>query len=115
MHRVEDLKIWRKSIELTKVIYILTKQLPKEEQFGLIMQMKRSSVSIASNIAEGAGRNSTKEFLRFLSIANGSCFELHTQLILVIELGLLNERVAQPALGMCVEIKRMNYALRRKL
>lgn len=65
--------------------------IPSDEKFGLISQMKRSAVSISSNIAEGAGRNSNKEFNQFLGIANGSSFELQTQIILCRELKLLNE------------------------
>ena len=86
MHKVEDLKIWQKSIELTKAVYLLVAKLPEEEKFGLIAQLKRSAVSLASNIAEGAGRNSQKEFKHFLSVANGSAYELQPQLILLIEL-----------------------------
>lgn len=76
MHKVEDLKIWRKSLELTKVVYLLVTALPSDEKYGLTSQIKRCAISIPSNIAEGAGRNSSKEFKHFLSIANGSCYEL---------------------------------------
>ncbi len=72
MHKLEDLKIWQKAIQLSKAIYILISDLPKDERFGLTQQMKRSAVSVPSNIAEGAGRNSNKEFRHFLGIANGS-------------------------------------------
>jgi len=85
MHKIDDLKIWNKAIELTKSVYIICAELPSNEKFGLISQIKRSAISIPSNIAEGAGRNSTKEFVHFLSIANGSSYELETQLILLIE------------------------------
>ncbi len=85
MHKVEDLKIWKKSIDLAKSVYQLTSQLPSNEKYGLVSHIKRSAISVSSNIVEGAGRNSSKEFKHFLSIANGSCYELHTQLILVIE------------------------------
>ncbi|WP_317046083.1 four helix bundle protein [Aquimarina sediminis] len=78
MQKVEDLKIWKKSIDLAKSVYQLASQLPSNEKYGLISQTKRSAISISSNIAEGAGRNSGKEFKHFLSIANGSCYELHT-------------------------------------
>ncbi len=71
MHKVKDLKICQKSIELTKAVYFLASELPSDEKFGLKSQIKRSAVSISSNIAEGAGRNSQKEFKYFLSIANG--------------------------------------------
>jgi len=115
MHKVENLKIWEKSIELTKAIYLLVSELPSDEKFGLTSQIKRSAISIPSNIAEGAGRNSQKEFKHFLSIANGSSYELHTQLILVIELNLINTDKVQPIIELCIEIQKMNYAFQQKL
>ena len=77
-----NLEVWKRSLDLTADIYRLTKQLPKEELFGLSDQMRRAVVSIPSKIAEGAGRNSDKEFKRFLFIANGSIAELETQLLI---------------------------------
>ena len=76
----KDLDVWKKAISLAKFIYDLTKYLPKEETYGLSDQMKRSTVSIASNVAEGAARQSDKEFIQFLYIALGSASELDTQL-----------------------------------
>ena len=76
----KDLEVWRASVELAKNMYALTKRYSKEELFGLISQMRRSSVSIASNIAEGAARNGNKEFLQFLYIALGSASELETHI-----------------------------------
>lgn len=115
MHKVENLKIWKKSIDLTKSVYLLVDELPTEEKFGLISQIKRCSVSIPSNIAEGAGRNSSKEFKYFLSIANGSTYELQTQLILLIELNLIKKEKVQPIIDVCIEIQKMNYSLQHKL
>lgn len=115
MHKVEDLKIWQKSIELTKAVYLLVAKLPEEEKYGLITQLKRSAVSVASNIAEGAGRNSQKEFKHFLSVANGSAYELQTQLILLIELNLITEEIIKPIIDMCIEIQKMNYRFQQKL
>lgn len=115
MHKVENLKIWQKSIELTKTVYILVSELPSDERFGLTSQIKRSAVSIPSNIAEGAGRNSQKEFKRFLSIANGSAYELQTQLILLIELGLVKKNKIQPMIELCIEIQKMNYSFQKRL
>ena len=114
MHKVEDLKIWQKSIKLTKAVYMLTSQLPSDEKYGLGSQIKRSSISIPSNIAEGAGRNSNKEFKYFLSIANGSVYELQTQLILL-ELKLTSKEKVQPVIDVCVEIQKMNYSFQLKL
>ena len=115
MHKVEELIIWKKAIELAKSVYLLTNELPNEEKFGLISQIKRCSVSIPSNIAEGAGRNSQKEFKHFLSIANGSTYELHTQLILLVELNLITEEKVQQVIEVCIEIQKMNYAFQKKL
>ncbi|NAS29957.1 four helix bundle protein [Flavobacteriaceae bacterium R38] len=115
MHKVEDLIIWKRSIELTKQVYLLSKDLPSDEKFGLISQIKRCSVSIPSNIAEGAGRNSNNEFKHFLSIANGSTYELQTQLILLIELKLITKEKVQTIIDMCIEIQKMNYSFQQKL
>lgn len=76
----KDLEVWRAAIDLAKDIYEPTKSYPKDEQYGIVSQMKRSAVSIASNIAEGAARQGTKEFVQFLYIAVGSANELDTQL-----------------------------------
>ena len=115
MHKVEDLIIWKKSIELAKSIYVLVANLPSDEKFGLVSQIKRSVISIPSNIAEGAGRNSKKEFKHFLSIANGSVYELHTQLILLMELNLLTKEKVEPIIDLCIEIQKMNYSFQQKL
>ena len=115
MHKVENLKIWQKAIALTKAVYLLVSELPSDEKFGLTSQIKRCAVSIPSNIAEGAGRNSQKEFKHFLSIANGSSYELQTQLLLVIELNLISKDKVQPIIELCIEIQKMNYAFQQKL
>jgi len=115
MHKIEELKIWKKSIKLTMLVYQLISALPSDEKYGLTSQIKRSSVSIPSNIAEGAGRNSNKEFKHFLSIANGSAYELHTQLILTIELGLISKDKVQPVIDLIVEIQKMNYSFQKSL
>ena len=77
-HNFKELLVWKKSIELVKSIYQITSMLPSDERFGLISQMNRSSVSIPSNIAEGSGRTSEKEFIHFLNIAISSSYELET-------------------------------------
>ncbi len=115
MHKVENLKIWSKAIELVKKGYLLISELPIDEKYGLVSQIKRSSVSIPSNIAEGAGRNSNKEFKHFLSITNGSAYELQTQLILTIELKLLTKEKVQPLIDNCIELQKMNYSFQQKL
>lgn len=115
MNNYKELNIWKKGMQLVEEIYFLTKKLPDDEKFGLISQIKRCSVSIPSNIAEGAGRNSNKEFTRFLSIANGSTTELETQLILIVNLKFAPESDINNALALCNDIKNMNYALQKSL
>jgi four helix bundle protein len=91
MHRYKELKVWQKAIELTVEVYKITKNLPREEKFALANQLNRCAVSIPSNIAEGAGRNSNKDFNNFLGIALGSAFELETQLLIINHLGYLSD------------------------
>jgi four helix bundle protein len=86
-----DLDVWKNGIELVKKIYILTKDFPKEEIYTLTSQIRRSAISIPSNIAEGAARNSKKEFIQFLYIALGSAAELETQLIVAKELDYIKD------------------------
>ena len=83
----KDLEIWKIGIELVEEIYIMTGRFPKEEMYGITSQMRRAAVSIPSNIAEGAARNSKKEFLQYLYIALGSLAELETQIIISKRLG----------------------------
>lgn len=85
--RHQDLLAWQEAMKLAKLIYTLTAHFPREEQSGLIGQMRRAAVSVPSNIAEGAARHSKKEFLHFLGIARGSLSELDTQVILAKDLG----------------------------
>lgn len=89
MHNYKNLEIWKLSLEFCKTIYFIVSQFPKEEMFGLSSQIKRSAVSISSNIAEGSSRNSDKDFIRFLEIALGSSFELETQLTIANNVELL--------------------------
>lgn len=115
MHHFEKLLFWQKSIVLAKNIYIVCKDFSHDEKYGLASQMKRCAVSIPSNIAEGSGRNSNKEFNHFLSIALGSAFELQTQLILILELGLLSEETVTPLLNEVSEIQKMIYSFKNNL
>lgn len=87
----KDLDVWIESIELTKLIYNLTAKFPKEEMFSLTSQIRRASVSVASNVAEGCAKNSKKELLRHLDIALGSLSELETQLIISKEIGFIDD------------------------
>ncbi|WP_321376081.1 four helix bundle protein [uncultured Draconibacterium sp.] len=91
MKDFKNLKVWQKGMKLVVDIYKSTKLFPQEELYGLTSQIRRSAVSIPSNIAEGAGRGSNKEFSRFLDISLGSSFELETQIILAHELEFISE------------------------
>ena len=82
MRNFKELEVWKESRTLAKDIYILTKSLPDDEKFGLASQIKRCSISIPANIAEGSAKDSQKDFARFLQISLGSCFELESHLIL---------------------------------
>ena len=90
MHH-KDLEAWKKSIELVKDVYSITKNFPSNEQFGLVSQMRRAAVSIPSNLAEGAARFSDKESIRFIEISLGSLAELETQIIIAKELNFIKE------------------------
>jgi four helix bundle protein len=109
----KDLLVWQKGIVLAKVIYRLTQSFPAEEKFGLVSQMRRATVSIPSNLAEGQARHTTGEFVQFISHAEGSSAELDTQLILAVELGFCKKAAAIPVYERIDEIRRMLNALRR--
>lgn len=115
MHRFEELKIWQKAMNVVENSYKQTANFPKEEKYGLTSQIRRSAVSIPSNIAEGAGRNSTGEFKQFLGIANGSSFELLTQLYLSERLNLLTKENIKPIINEILEVCNMNYSLQKSL
>ena len=110
----KDLIVWQKSMTLTTEVYSLTKKLPKDELFGLTSQLKRAVVSIPSNIAEGNGRASKKEYSRFLSVARGSKSEVETQLLICVNLGYLQQSEIEPALNLCIEISKMLNAMLSK-
>ena len=103
----KDLIVWKKAMELTKTAYLLARILPKEENYALGDQIRRSSVSIPSNIAEGYGRTSPRDYARFLSMARGSSYELETQILLCIDLGYIQEKDAVTAVGLCKEVARI--------
>ncbi len=115
MNKVENLKIWEKSMDLVIQVYDLASNLPVDEKYGLSSQIKRCAVSIPSNIAEGAGRNSNKEFAYFLNISNGSSYELQTQLLLASNLNLVPSNKVKPLIDMIIEIQKMNYNFQKKL
>jgi four helix bundle protein len=114
MSDYKKLLVWQKAIELTKEIYRLTKLLPEDEKYGLSSQMRRSAVSIPSNIAEGHNRGSDKDFIHFLKIAQGSKAEIETQLIICEQLLYLNNDDIKLCLSFCTEIDKMINSLVKK-
>ena len=110
-----DLIVWQKSMNLVQRIYELTKQLPKEEIYALTSQMRRAAVSIPSNIAEGAGRYNTKDYVHFLRIARGSNNELETQLSICEQVGYFSRKEINDCFQLCDEITRMLNSLLLKL
>jgi len=113
----KDLDVWKLSIKLVKEVYLMTKDFPKSELYGLANQMRRVSISIPCNIAEGAARNSLKEFVQFCYIALGSLFELETQIIISHELNYINSKIMNDKLIKVEEIRRklLNFIKHLKL
>lgn len=103
----ENLDVWKKAVDLTVAVYKVTEGFPRDERFGLTSQIRRASVSIAANIAEGAGRKSTREFLNFLSIAQGSASEVETELLISFRLSYLNKEMFEDLMMKFSEIGRM--------
>ncbi len=110
-----DLEVWQLGMDLVEQCYRSTLQFPKAELFGMTSQIRRASVSIPSNIAEGQGRDHTKEFLRSLSIARGSLTELKTHLLICLRVNLLKEHEVNPQLALTDRISRMMTGLRKAL
>ncbi|MCG5056464.1 MAG: four helix bundle protein [Limnoraphis sp. WC205] len=111
----KDLKIWQKGIDIAEKCYLLTQVFPKHELYGMVQQIRRSSASIPANIAEGYGRRSTAEYIRFLNIAQGSINELETHLILSERVGLCNQANIELITTILREESQMIIALIKKL
>jgi four helix bundle protein len=111
----QDLVVWQRSIELTTCIYKLTRSFPKDELYGLTSQMRRASVSIASNIAEGRGRITPGEFRQFLGLAQGSTFEPKTQLLVARRLEMGEEKTLSEAESLSEEVSKMLGSFIEKL
>lgn len=111
----KDLIVWQKAMDLVVLTYRIVKLLPKEENYALSDQMRRAAVSIPSNIAEGQSRNSTKEYIQFLSIAKGSNAELQTQCMICVYLSYITKEQAGPLLDLSDEIARMLNVMMAKL
>ena len=111
----KDLRVWHKAIELVTAVYQLTKCLPKTEQYGLISQLQRAAVSVPTNIAEGNGRGTRKDYARFIDIARGSASEVETLLIIVVKLGLASPGNAAQAQELTNDVGRMLTGLAASL
>ncbi|MEO9531189.1 MAG: four helix bundle protein [Crocinitomicaceae bacterium] len=112
MHNYKDLKVWEKAFNLVLDVYKVTDLLPDSEKFNFISQINRSALSVPSNIAEGAGRNSKKDFQRFLNIATGSSYELETQLLLINKIYNVNTELV---IEKVKEVQKMIYALNKSM
>jgi four helix bundle protein len=111
----KDLLVWQKAVELAEMVYRLTQLFPNEEKFGIVAQMRRAAVSVPSNLAEGQARNTTGEFVLFISHAEGSLAELDTQLRLSVTLGLCPQNSIQTIEALVTELQKMLNSLRAKL
>ena len=111
----KSLAVWNKAMDLTDEVYKLVKLFPKEETYCLSDQLRRAVISIPSNIAEGYKRNSDKEYIQFLSIANGSCAEVETQILIAIRQNIITAEEAGPAMALIDEIPRMLNSLIKKI
>jgi four helix bundle protein len=111
----KDLHVWQKGMELAKQVYLLTNRFPSEEKFGLISQMRRAAVSVPSNIAEGQARNTTGEFVQFVSHAEGSAAELDTQLGLSVALGYCVVEDLSEVFQLPTDVQKMLKRLRQSL
>jgi four helix bundle protein len=115
IHNFKELQVWQKAMDLAVFAYQLTGYFPKEEKYGLISQIQRCAVSIPSNIAEGSGRVSNKEFQHFISIAMGSSFELETQVILAFRFRYINEEQLTAFEEMVRPVQKMSFGLYNSL
>jgi four helix bundle protein len=115
MKSFRELIVWKRAMELVKCVYALTESFPSKEQFGLSAQMRRAAVSIPSNVAEGYVRSSTKEYMRFVTIAFGSSTELETQLEIAKMLDFGTANLLEECFALDQEVQRMLNSLRGKL
>jgi four helix bundle protein len=115
MHRYKDLTVWQKAMELVVDLYRITEKFPLKERYGLITQMNRCAISIPSTIAEGAGRNTNKDFDHFLAISLGSSFEFHSQLVLSNRLGYVELEVVEKMEVELTHIQNMIVKLKKSL
>jgi four helix bundle protein len=115
MFNFEKLEVWRKAVEFAGLVYELTRSFPVEERFGLTNQMRRASVAVSSNIAEGSSRSSKADYSRFVEIAAGSLFEVISQAHVSLRQGYLKEEAFQATHASAEELSRMLSGLRTYL
>lgn len=115
MNDLKKLKVWQMAMQVTKEVYRLAEKLPTVERYGLKSQLCRCAISVPSNIAEGAGRNTRKDFARFLGIASGSLYELETQILISCELILFEAGDCRQVLANIEELHKMLYAFKKRL
>lgn len=115
LQHYRELIVWQKAISFVEAIYRVTEEFPRSEIYGLTSQLRRAAVSVPSNIAEGQGRSTTRDFLHFLSMAQGSLMEVETQITIAQRLRYLNEQVETQLLEATAEIGRLLNGLRNSL
>lgn len=115
MHNFKELKVWQISRQLVKSIYELSVSFPAEEKFGITSQLRRCCISIPTNIAEGCGRNTDKDFAHFLNISLGSAYELESLLYLCFDLKLISENTLNDILPSVSEVQKMTFGLIKTL
>lgn len=115
MNNYKDLKLWQRSVDLAVKVYETTKEFPREEIYGLTSQLRRSAISVPSNIAEGSGRNTKNDFKNFLGISYGSSCELETQLIIANKVHFLDSQMLDLLQNEISVIQKMNWALKKSL
>jgi four helix bundle protein len=115
MHNFKELKVWQLSRNLVREIYEITSEFPPAEKYGLVSQLRRCAVSIPTNIAEGAGRNTDKDFAQFLNISLGSAFELETLLILAHDVSVISQGQLENLSIKISEIQKMIHGLIKTL
>ena len=115
MHNFKELKVWKAGLELAKIIFAISRSFPAEEKYVLTSQILRAAISVPSNIAEGCGRKSEKEFNQFLNIALGSSFELETQVIIAMEFNYITKEKSEHICSQVIEVQKMIYGLQKSL
>jgi four helix bundle protein len=110
-----ELRVWQDAMQLAELVYAVTRQWPADERFGLTMQLRRAAVSVASCIAEGNARSSTKDYLRFISMSSGSLAEVETQTLLAMRLGYIKEGADAPLLSHIHSLMRQLQVLKKAL